>query len=136
MRVQVDLWGGFTQRNELLSTFEDVKKRYLKKFKSTLSVDIYLIDSPQLDGGGYVIKVNDVVTDSGILRENQLLAIKYEHDDREYEGEHTIDPVFELPAVWIAKDMKEKVSSNERYTVVDHSTIVATHVSEVLRIRV
>ena len=48
------------------------------------------------------------------------------------DGIETIEPVFGLPAVWISEDQKDDASYNG-YTVVDLSTVMATHLTEILK---
>jgi flagellar biosynthesis protein FlhA len=50
----------------------------------------------------------------------------------ELDGEKTVDPAFGLPAIWIDQDMRDE-AERAGYTVVDPPSIIATHLTEIIR---
>jgi len=50
----------------------------------------------------------------------------------DFPGERTIDPAFGLPAIWISEEYREQ-AERAGYTVVDPPSIIATHLSEIIR---
>ena len=69
---------------------------------------------------------------SGELMVNHLLAMDPGDVPRKIDGIPTPEPAFNLPALWIPSDREEEAKFSG-YTVVDNSTVVATHLTEVIR---
>ena len=69
---------------------------------------------------------------SGLCKAGRLLAIDPTGASPPLNGERTVDPTFGMPATWIAPRDKE-LAEALGYTVVDHATIIATHLGELLR---
>ena len=63
---------------------------------------------------------------------NHYLAMDPGDISRKIEGVETIEPAFNIPAVWIPEERKEEAKLSG-YTVVDDATIMATHLTEVIR---
>jgi len=80
----------------------------------------------------YVILLKGVQIAQGEVMMGHLLAMDSGAAKREIEGIPTTEPAFNLPAIWIAEDKKDEAQV-AGYTVVDPSTVVATHLTEVLR---
>jgi len=89
-------------------------------------------DNLQLTANSYVIKLKGVEVARAELQPTRLLAMSTRSDAGELEGTATVEPAFNLPALWIDTDHKE-VAEREGYTVVEPSGVLATHLSELIR---
>lgn len=94
---------------------------------------VHVCDNLALPPGGYRVLVLGNEIGSGVCRAGRLLAIDASGGAPPLEGEKTIDPTFGMPATWIAAREKE-IAEALGYAVVDHATILTTHMGELLRI--
>jgi flagellar biosynthesis protein FlhA len=93
---------------------------------------VNVTDNLTLPAGCYRILVLGTEVARGECAPGLLLAIDATGGAPEMEGEKTVDPTFGIPAVWIAERDRE-LAEALGYTVVDHATIIATHLGEVAR---
>ncbi len=93
---------------------------------------IRIIDNMRLEPSEYALKIRGVEVGRGRLRLSQYLAINPGTVREELSGEATTDPAFGLPALWIAEGDRDK-AERVGYTVVDPPSIIATHLTEVLK---
>ncbi len=93
---------------------------------------IRLRDNIQLRPNEYIIKIKGIEVASGELMFDNYLAMNPGTADGELEGVKTIEPAFGLPAVWIGDNQKERAEMMG-YTVVDPPSIVATHLTEIIK---
>ncbi len=93
---------------------------------------IRIIDNMRLEPSEYSIKIKGVSVGSGVIRIAHYLAINPGTVEEEIEGEKTIDPAFGLPALWISED-KRDLAERRGYTVVDAPSIIATHLTEIIK---
>jgi flagellar biosynthesis protein FlhA len=89
-------------------------------------------DNMQLPANTYVIYVKEVEAGRGDLRPNMLMVMDPRGEDITLPGEKTKEPTFGLPAVWIDPSNREEALFRG-YTVVDPSTIITTHLTEVIK---
>ena len=89
-------------------------------------------DNLELKPGGYSLKIKGIEVAKGELLSDHFLAMDPGTVIEKIEGVETIEPVFGLPAVWITEDQRDEAQYNG-YTVVDLSTVIATHLTEVLK---
>ncbi len=89
-------------------------------------------DNLQLGAQDYVIKLKGIEIGRSSLRPDLLLAMSTRPDAGELAGEHTTEPAFNLPAVWIDVSRKQE-AEREGYTVVEPAAVLATHLSEIIR---
>lgn len=94
---------------------------------------IRLRDNIQLRPNEYVIKIKGIDVARGELMFDNFLAMNPGTADGELDGIETIEPAFGLPAVWINESQKERAEMMG-YTVVDPPSIIATHLTEVVKI--
>jgi flagellar biosynthesis protein FlhA len=106
-----------------------------------IAVDLGLVvppirirDNMQLEPNQYTIKIRGVPVASGTLRADQVLAMDAGAVTGRLEGAPTTEPVFQLPALWIPEAQKARAESLG-YTVVDAVTVLATHLTEILKTR-
>jgi flagellar biosynthesis protein FlhA len=93
---------------------------------------VHVSDNLQLPPGGYRVLILGNEIGSGLCKAGRLLAIEPTGGSTPLEGERTVDPTFGMPATWIAPRDKE-LAEALGYTVVDHATVIATHLGELLR---
>lgn len=91
-------------------------------------------DNMQLPPNGYNLKIRGETVASGSLHPAQYLAMDsgLVSPDTELGGEPTREPAFGLPAVWIEPGQKQRAESLN-YTVVDAVSVLATHITEVVK---
>ncbi|MBW2245630.1 MAG: flagellar biosynthesis protein FlhA [Deltaproteobacteria bacterium] len=93
---------------------------------------IHIRDNLQLNSSEYQILLKGVKIAGAELMMNHYLAMDPGDISRKIEGVETMEPAFNIPAVWIPEERKEEAKLSG-YTVVDDATIMATHLTEVLR---
>ena len=94
---------------------------------------VHVTDDLSLPAGAYRIDLLGTEVGRGECAAGRLLAIDPTGSAPGIEGEATVDPTFGMPAVWIAERDRE-LAEALGYTVVDHATILATHLGEVVRV--
>jgi flagellar biosynthesis protein FlhA len=107
-------------------------RQQLAKETGVVMPPIHVCDNLQLPPGAYRVLVSGNPIGEGICRTGRLLAIDATGSSPPLDGEKTLDPTFGMPAIWIAPRDKEMAEALG-YAVVDHATIVATHLGELLR---
>jgi flagellar biosynthesis protein FlhA len=93
---------------------------------------IRIIDNMLLEPAEYCLKIRGVEVGRGKIRMNCYLCIKSGTVREELAGEKTRDPAFGLPAVWINEDRRDE-AERAGYTVVDPPSIIATHLTEIIK---
>ncbi len=106
-----------------------------KEFAKDLGVVIPKVriqDNLELQPAQYSVLIRGVPVGGGELMNGYLLAMDSGNVDKPVNGVETKEPVFGLPALWISESQREQAQM-AGYTVVDASTILATHLSEIIR---
>jgi flagellar biosynthesis protein FlhA len=93
---------------------------------------IRLRDNIQLKPTEYAIKIRGVEVATGEVMIGHWLAMSPGPEDPSVTGIPTTEPAFGLPALWVTGDMKLRAEA-AGYTVVDPASVVATHLTEVLK---
>ena len=93
---------------------------------------VHVNDDLALPAGAYRIKVHGTEVAKGELMAGRLLAIDPQGSAPPIDGEPTLDPTFGTPATWVAERDRE-LAEALGYVVIDHATILATHLGEVVR---
>ncbi len=93
---------------------------------------IRLRDNIQLNPNQYVIKIKGVPVSDGEILFDHYMAMNPGYVEEEITGIPTFEPSFHLPAIWITDSQRERAESLG-YTVVDPPSIIATHLTEVVR---
>ncbi len=111
----------------------------IRSIRQQLAVEMGLVvpplhvrDNLQLKPGGYAILIKGNEVASGELMIDYLLAMDPGDAKKSLEGIPTKEPAFNLPALWIPASRREEAQF-AGYSVVDISTVVATHLTEVIR---
>ena len=93
---------------------------------------IRLRDNIQLNPNQYVIKIKGVPVSEGEILFDHYMAMNPGYVEEEITGIPTFEPSFHLPAIWITESQRERAESLG-YTVVDPPSIIATHLTEIIR---
>lgn len=93
---------------------------------------IRIRDNIQLKPNEYIIKIKGNIVARGELLLNHYLAMSPGYDDDSVTGIETTEPAFGLPALWVDEAMKERAEVSG-YTVVDPPSVVATHLTEIIK---
>ncbi|MCR5388567.1 MAG: flagellar biosynthesis protein FlhA [Lachnospiraceae bacterium] len=93
---------------------------------------IRLRDNIQLNPNQYIIKIKGIQVTEGEILFDHYMAMNPGYVDEEITGIPTFEPSFHLPAIWITESQRERAESLG-YTVVDPPSIIATHLTEVIR---
>jgi flagellar biosynthesis protein FlhA len=119
------------QDGDLLKRIKAIRKKFAQEI-GFLPPAVHLRDNLELRPSLYRILLKGVCMGEGEVFPNQHLAINPGRVTMQLPGPQTTDPAFGLPAVWIQNDQKENANA-AGYTVVDASTVVATHLSHILQ---
>jgi flagellar biosynthesis protein FlhA len=118
------------REGELLDRIRSIRRQYAMKMGFVVP-PVHIHDNLQLKPFEYNILIKGAKVGGGELT-GQLLAMDAGIKSGEVEGLQTTEPVFGLPAVWI-KPADRDQAQLYGYTVVDNSTIIATHISEIIK---
>ncbi|MFZ6689921.1 flagellar biosynthesis protein FlhA [Undibacterium sp. SXout11W] len=118
------------QGGELLRRIKGIRKKFAQEV-GFLSPPVHIRDNLELKPSAYKIALKGVEVGSGEAMNGQFLAINPGMVAGTLPGVPTTDPAFGLPAVWIDTGMKEHAQTLG-YTVVDASTVIATHLNHLI----
>ena len=93
---------------------------------------VHIRDNLHLEPGAYRFLLLGTEIAKGFTRVGRLLAMDASGSAPPVDGEATTDPAFGTPARWILSRDRE-LAQALGYTVVDHATVIATHLAEVVR---
>lgn len=93
---------------------------------------IRIMDNMRLEPSEYAFKLRGTEVGRGVIRMGHFMAINPGGERDKLDGEPSIDPAFGLPAIWITESEREK-AERAGYTVVDGPSIIATHLTEILK---
>ncbi len=119
------------QNGNLLARIRSIRRQFALDM-GVIIPSLHLRDNLQLKPGQYtvVIKGNEVASAEILI--DHLLAMDPGDVKHRIKGIETREPAFNLPALWIPEGQKEEAML-AGYTVVDPSTVIATHLTEVFR---
>ena len=120
-----------TQDGELLRRIRGIRKKFAQDM-GFLVAPVHIRDNLDLRPNAYRIIVKGVEIGRGEAQTGQFLAINPGRVLGQLPGAQTKDPTFGLPAVWIESSLREQAQTYG-YTVVDASTVIATHLSQILQ---
>jgi len=95
---------------------------------------IRIIDNMRLEPSEYCFKIKGVEVGRGVIRMGSYLAINPGNASEDLSGERTKDPAFGLSALWIGEEQRDR-AERSGYTVVDAPSIIATHLTEIIKRR-
>jgi flagellar biosynthesis protein FlhA len=93
---------------------------------------IRIIDNMLLGSSEYCFKIRGVDVGKSVIRMGYFMCINPGSVKEELAGEKTRDPAFGLPAIWISEDKRDE-AERAGYTVVDPPSIIATHLTEIIK---
>lgn len=93
---------------------------------------IRLRDNIQLNPNQYIIKIKGIQVSEGEILFDHYMAMNPGYVEEEITGIPTFEPSFHLPAIWITEAQRERAETLG-YTVVDPPSIIATHLTEIIR---
>jgi flagellar biosynthesis protein FlhA len=96
---------------------------------------VRILDNVQLDANTYAIKIKEVDAGSGRVWPGQHMVMDPSGGQVAMPGIHTSEPTFGLPATWVDAPLKEDAII-KGYTVVDAATVLATHLTELIKANV
>jgi len=119
------------REGNLLDRLQAVRRQITQEIGYVLP-PVHIKDNLQLGVGEYRIMIRGAEVCRSDIRPRNLLALESHVTGSHMEGEATQEPAFGLPAVWIAQDKRHQAELSG-YTVVEPSTVIATHMTEILR---
>ncbi len=93
---------------------------------------IRIIDNMTLDPSEYSFKIRGIEVGRSKIKMGCYMCLDTGSVVEEIKGEATVDPAFGVPALWVGEDMRQQ-AENAGYAVVDPPTIIATHLTEIIR---
>ncbi len=96
---------------------------------------IRLRDNIQLNPNQYIIKIKGIQVSEGEILFDHYMAMNPGFVEEEISGIPTFEPSFHLPAIWITESQRERAETLG-YTVVDPPSIIATQLTEVVRVHI
>ena len=119
------------QQGELIGRIKGVRKKVSQDLGFLLQ-PVHIRDNLDLPANNYRIVIQGVIEGEGEVYPDRELAINPGNVSGKIEGIVTKDPAFEMDAIWIEPGQRDQAQTLG-YTVVDPSTVVATHLSKILR---
>ncbi|TGD70836.1 flagellar biosynthesis protein FlhA [Mangrovimicrobium sediminis] len=119
------------QSGKLLARIKSVRKKFAQSV-GFLPPVVHIRDNLELGANGYTILLKEAVIGKGEVYPDKYLAIDPGQTSGSIEGIRVVDPAFGLPAVWVDNDKREHAQIYG-YTVVDASTVVATHLNHLMQ---
>jgi flagellar biosynthesis protein FlhA len=119
------------QSGDLLERIVSIRKQFAMDLGIVVP-SVHIRDNLQLQPGEYQILIKGVKIAGGQLMAEHYLAMDPGNVSKIVEGVETTEPAFGLPALWITKAQKEEAEL-AGYTVVDLPTVIATHLTEIIR---
>ena len=96
---------------------------------------VRILDNMQLEPNQYKVKIKEVEAGHGQIFAHQLMVMDPMGRDINLPGIHTTEPTFGLPATWIEPALRDEAELRG-YSIIDPSTVISTHLTEVLKANV
>ena len=119
------------QSGDLLERIVSIRKQFALDMGIVVP-SVHIRDNLQLQPGEYRVLIKGNRVGGGVLRPENMLAMDPGNVSRPVPGIATKEPAFGLDALWIGKGQKEEAEI-AGYTVVDLPTVMATHLTEIIR---
>ena len=119
------------QGGDLLDRVVMIRRQVALELGTVVPI-IRLRDNIQLNPNQYVIKIKGIQVSEGEILFDHYMAMNPGYVEEEITGIPTFEPSFHLPAIWITENQRERAESMG-YTVVDPPSIIATHLTEIIR---
>ena len=119
------------QGGDLLDRVVMIRRQVALELGTVVPI-IRLRDNIQLNPNQYIIKIKGIQVSEGEILFDHYMAMNSRFVEEEITGIPTFEPSFHLPAIWITEGQRERAESLG-YTVVDPPSIIATHLTEVIK---
>ncbi len=119
------------QGGDLLDRVVMIRRQVALELGTVVPI-IRLRDNIQLNPNQYIIKIKGIQVSEGEILFDHYMAMNPGYVEEEISGIPTFEPSFNLPATWITESQRERAESMG-YTVVDPPSIIATHLTEIIR---
>jgi len=119
------------QGGDLLDRVVMIRRQIALELGTVVPI-IRLRDNIQLNPNQYIIKIKGIQVSEGEILFDHYMAMNPGYVEEEITGIPTFEPSFHLPAIWITEGQRERAESMG-YTVVDPPSIIATHLTEIIR---
>lgn len=119
------------QGGDLLDRVVMIRRQIALELGTVVPI-IRLRDNIQLNPNQYIVKIKGIQVTEGEILFDHYMAMNPGYVEEEITGIPTFEPSFHLPAIWITESQRERAESMG-YTVVDPPSIIATHLTEVIR---
>ena len=96
---------------------------------------VRILDNMQLEPNDYKVKIKEVDAGRGQIFAHQLMVMDPMGREINLPGVHTTEPTFGLPATWIEPALRDEAELRG-YSIIDPSTVISTHLTEVLKANV
>lgn len=120
-----------SQGGDLLDRVVMIRRQIALELGTIVPI-IRLRDNIQLNPNQYIIKIKGIRVTEGEILFDHYMAMNPGFVEEEIDGIETIEPAFKLPALWISEGQRERAETLG-YTVVDPPSIIATHLTEVIK---
>lgn len=119
------------QNGELVERIKSIRHQ-IANDTGIIVPTVHIQDNMQLKSTEYsiLLKGNEVATGEVLM--NHLLAIGQTEESNGIDGIKTVEPTYNLPALWIKESLREDAMM-KGYTVVDIATVIITHLSEIIK---
>ncbi len=119
------------QGGDLLDRVVMIRRQIALELGTVVPI-IRLRDNIQLNPNQYIIKIKGIQVSEGEILFDHYMAMNPGFVVEEVTGIPTFEPSFHLPAIWITESQRERAEA-AGYTVVDPPSIIATHLTEIIR---
>lgn len=119
------------ENGELVERIRSLRRQFALDY-GFIVPSIHIKDNVRIKPGEYRVLLRGAVIGKGELMSHHLLAMDPGNVTAPLEGIPTKEPTFGLDAIWLPESEKERAQFSG-YTVVEHSTIVTTHITELIR---
>ncbi len=116
---------------DLLGRIKAIRRQFALE-QGFIVPPIHIRDNLRLEPDLYRVLIRGVEVGRGRLMADRLMAMNPGNATEEISGIPGKEPAFGMDALWIEQGMRERAES-AGYTVVDCSTVVATHLTEIIR---
>lgn len=120
-----------SQNGDLLHRIKAIRQQLAMEY-GILIPALHVRDNLQLRPSDYRLLLKGNPIGKGEIMVGHYLALSTGESSVEIKGIPTRDPAFDLPAVWIPDSRREE-ATRAGYTVIDPSTVVATHLTELFK---
>lgn len=119
------------QDGDLLDRIKSLRRQFALEM-GIIVPPMHIRDNLQLKPNEYNVIIKGVVVARGDLMMDQYLAMNPGTGVKEIKGIATTEPTFGMPALWIAESDRETAKA-AGYTVVDVTTVITTHIKEIIK---